>query len=202
MCPPDFYDSDELALASILDLTSKQTLFELAIEEQELIGHAGAKLIADLRERATEADYTHMYFRDPIRPGIVWFAMIDNGSVFSMPTRGRLDFCRKVTESAFPGFLASLDDSDEQKILSQIPPLQQDRNISGLDLATALEYLVFVYPGMVRAWAALIFTYDHILNLKDGADSARTACITGCPNAQVAFYLMGDPEDELLDPEF
>lgn len=185
-----------LTPANILDLTSKQTLFELAIEDGELLGPQGAKLIADLRDRAAEAEYTHMYFRDPIRPGIVWFTVLGGSSCeLSLPTRGRLDDCRKVSEAVFPEFLKSLEDRDEEVIMQQIPPLAF--GVSGVELATALEYLVFIYPTMVRAWAALIFTYEHMLGLKAGAESAREACIGSCPHAQVVTYLLGDQESSV-----
>jgi hypothetical protein len=180
------------AAANVLDLTSRQTLFELAIEDQELFGRMGAKLIADLRSRAGEAEYTHMYFRDPMRPGIVWFTQLGELEGFSLPTRGKLDECRGVAEKVFPAFLRSLEGEDEDTIMARIPPLAP--GVSGLELATALEYIVFVHPGMVRAWAALIFVYDQILGLKDGAESARATCVGSCPNAQVVAYLLqGDP---------
>lgn len=179
-----------LTPANILDLTSNQTLFELAIEDRELLGPQGAKLIADLKERAVEAEYTHMYFRDPIRPGIVWFTVLGHSVDLQLPTRGRLDECRKICDSVFHDFLKSLGDCDEAVIMHQIPPLAF--GVSGLELATALEYIVFVYPGMVRAWAALIFTYDQMLGLKDGAASVREACIGSCPHAQVVAYLLDE----------
>jgi hypothetical protein len=192
---------NELTTANILDLTSQQTVFELAIEDQELIGPSGAKLIADIKERAAEADYTHMYFRDPIRPGIVWFTALGPGSGLNLPTRGRLDQCRRVAESVFPDFLeqlekvvAAAEESEDQDpelvVISQIPPIS--RGVSGLELATALEYIVFVYPSMVRAWAALIFTYDQIIGLRSGVDSARNACMANCQHAQLVPYLTGD----------
>lgn len=186
-----------LTPANILDLTSKQTLFELAIEDGELLGRRGAKLIADLKERATEAEYTHMYFRDPIRPGIVWFTVLGDSGELSLPTRGRLDECRRVTEGVFPGLLGELEDCDEEQVLTKIPPLT--RGVSGQELAIALEYLVFAHPTMVRAWAALIFTYDEILGLREGAESARAACAAGCPHTQVVAYLMGSWGDETAD---
>src|SRR5690349_12837419 len=111
--------SSSSAESRILDLTSKQTLYELAIEEDELLGQAGLKLIQELKERAGDADFTHLYFRDPLRPGIVWFCVLnpdfDNSQVYSesfedgephynLPTRGKLDFCRQMTEKVFPGF--------------------------------------------------------------------------------------------------
>lgn len=179
-----------LTPANILDLTSKQTLFELAIEDKELLGQQGAKLIADLKDRAIEAEYTHMYFRDPIRPGIVWFTVLGKSNELQLPTRGRLDDSRKICSKVFKGFLESIEDCDEEVIMQQIPPLAL--GVSGLELCTALEYLVFVYPGMVRAWAALVFAYDHMLGLKAGAESAREACIGSCQHAQVVSYLLGE----------
>ncbi|MEW6055283.1 MAG: hypothetical protein AB1540_01605 [Bdellovibrionota bacterium] len=195
--------TNDSSQSNILDLTSKQTLFELAIEPRELLGHEGAKLIADLKDRAAEAEYTHMYFRDPIRPGIVWFTALGEDSGLALPTRGRLDQCRKMTDKIFPGFLTGLEaqvteatemGSDEEHcdeiILSQIPPLTL--GVSGMELATALEYIVFVYPQMVRAWAALIFAYDQILTLKAGAESVREECIGNCDHAQIVSHLMSD----------
>ncbi|MBI3544648.1 MAG: hypothetical protein HY075_15360 [Deltaproteobacteria bacterium] len=180
-----------LTPANILDLTSKDTLFELAIEDGELLGHCGAKLIADLKERAVEAEYTHMYFRDPIRPGIVWFTVLNGGAgELQLPTRGRLDDCRKQCESVFPGFLRTLEGADEEAIMAQIPPLAL--GVTALELSGALEYLVFVHPSMTRAWAALIFTYGEMMGLRDGAESAREACIGSCPHAQVVSYLLGE----------
>ena len=179
-----------LTPANILDLTSKQTLFELAIEDGELLGHGGAKLIADLKERAIEAEYTHMYFRDPIRPGIVWFTVLGNNGELSLPTRGRLDDCRQVCEGVFPEFLRSIEGQDEELITGRIPPLAL--GVSATELCTALEYIVFVYPMMTRAWASLIFTYDQMMGLKHGAESAREACIGSCPHAQVISYLLGE----------
>jgi hypothetical protein len=186
--------------ANILDLTSKQTLFELAIEGDELLGRAGAKLIADIRSRAAEADYTHLYFRDPIRPGIVWLATLPStdadampDSTMGLPTRAKLDECRAVAERVFPGFLASLEEADEDAVGASIPPLAV--GVSGLDLVTALEYVVFAYPVMARAWAALIFAYEQMLNLKEGAESAKTACMGSCPHAQVVAYLLAPPVD-------
>ncbi|MBI3555495.1 MAG: hypothetical protein HY074_04450 [Deltaproteobacteria bacterium] len=190
-----------LTPANILDLTSKQTLFELAIEDGELIGHSGAKLIADLKERAIEAEYTHMYFRDPIRPGIVWFTVLGSGASklsldalgngeLSLPTRGRLDDCRQMCDGVFPGFLRSLEGMDEERIMGGIPPLAL--GVSAVELSTALEYIVFVHPVMTRAWAALIFTYDQMMGLKQGAESAREACVGSCPHAQVVSYLLGE----------
>lgn len=189
---------NELMPANILDLTAQETLFELAIEPTELIGRTGAKLIADLKDRAVDAEYTHMYFRDPIRPGIIWFTMLEQvNNNLQLPTRGRLDHCRRVTDSVFPGFLAELENSDEEIVMSAIPPIAS--GVNGTDLATALEYLVFVYPGMVRAWAALIFTYDEMLGLKEGAEGARSECIGSCPHAQVVSYLLGDAGDTALE---
>ena len=186
--------SSQNNVAHILDLTSQQTLFELAIESSELIGRVGARMLADLKERASDAHYTHMYYRDPIRPGIVWLSLLEESTenTLSLPTRGRLDQCRKVTEGVFPGFIETLENSDDEKIMSEIPPITTE--CSGFDLVTALEYLVFVYPTMVRGWAALIFAYDHILNLKEGAESARKECISVCPNAQIVPYLTSDPD--------
>ena len=184
---------NELTPANILDLTSTQTLFELAIESEELVGRLGAKLIADLRDRACDAEYTHMYFRDPMRPGIVWFSVLSAPNGLQLPTRGRLDQCRKVAEKVFPGFLAKVE-ADDENVMSQIPPLTV--GVSGIELATALEYVVFVYPSMARAWAALIFTYDQVLGLKEGAESAQAECIGSCPHAQVVSYLLGDTSNE------
>lgn len=205
--------SNEHQEANVLDLTLPQTLFELAIEEKELLGPVGAKLIADLKEKAQDAEYTHLYYRDPIRPGIIWFSQLgDMQSVdeLGLPTRGKLDHSRRVTERVFPGFLKSVEaaiqaekidwnDSDDNEadnqavdrvIMAQIPPLTN--GVSGLELAVALEYLVFIYPSMVRAWATLIFTYAEILGLKEGAESSRHACIMNCPYAQIALFLMGE----------
>ena len=179
-----------LTPANILDLTAKETLFELAIEDRELLGHTGAKLIADLKERATEAEYTHMYFRDPIRPGIVWFTMLGQGGELNLPTRGRLDECRQMAERVFPDFLRALEGSEEEAIMQQIPPLAL--GVTAQELATALEYLVFVHPSMTRAWAALIFTYDEMLGLKDGAESVREACLGSCQHSQIVPYLLGE----------
>ncbi|HRK01644.1 MAG TPA: hypothetical protein PLH57_03195 [Oligoflexia bacterium] len=170
---------------NILDLTLPQTLYELAIDDHEIYGPAGAKLIADLRERAFEADYTHLYFRDPMRPGIVWFMAL--GSSGSLPTRGKLDYCRKITDKVFPGFLAKVDSDSDDNIMTQIPPLTT--GVSGFELATALEYLVFVYPSMVRAWAALVFTYGEMLGMREAAETVRNECNTLCPYAQVVAYL-------------
>jgi hypothetical protein len=180
-----------LTPANILDLTSKQTLFELAIADNELLGPAGAKLIADLKERACEAEYTHMYFRDPIRPGIIWFTMLGvAANEISVPTRGRLDECREICERVFPKFLRSLEGCDEQAVTRQIPPLAL--GVTAHELATALEYVVFVHPAMTRAWAALIFTYGEMMGLKDGAESAREACVGTCKHAQIVPYLLGE----------
>lgn len=179
----------------ILDLTLPQTLFELAIEDHELYGPMGAKLIADLRERAHEAEYSHLFFRDPMRPGIIWFLSL--GPNGSLPTRGKLDFCRRITEKVFPGFLEKVEseveesqlagDSNIDPIMAQIPPLTT--GVSGMELATALEYLVFVYPSMVRAWVALVFTYGEMLGMREAAETVRNECNTLCPYAQVVAYL-------------
>lgn len=182
--------SNAVAVANILDLTSQQTLFELAIEDGELLGQRGAKLIAELKERASEADYTHMYFRDPIRPGIVWFTVLGVTGELSLPTRGRLEECRQVCETVFPGFLKKLEGCDDEVIMKEIPPLALE--VSAAQLCTALEYLLFVHPSMVRAWAAVIFAYEHMMGLKDAAQSAREACIGSCPHAQVVPYLLGE----------
>lgn len=190
----------------ILDLTSKQTLYELAIEDDELLGTAGLKLIQELKERAGDADFTHLYFRDPLRPGIVWFCVLDprfsaevmdfeeiegeSQAQYNLPTRGKLDFCRQVTETVFPGFLQQIDPDSDENITSQIPPLSI--GASGLELATALEYLVFIYPTMVRAWAALIFTYGEILGMHETAQTVRAECASICPEAQIVMYLLAD----------
>ena len=180
---------NELMTANILDLTSNETLFELAIDSHELVGRTGAKLIADLKDRAIDAEYTHMYFRDPIRPGIVWFSVLGTSNSLQLPTRGRLDHCRKVTEEIFPGFLAQVE-KNEEDVMSAIPPIAY--GVTATELATALEYLVFVYPQMTRAWAALIFAYGEMMGLKEAAESARAECIGSCPHAQVVSYLLGD----------
>lgn len=187
--------SQEYTSAQILDLTSNQTLFELAIEEKELLGREGAKLIADLRERASEADYTHMYFRDPMRPGIIWFSLLGEYGLTNLPTRGRLEECWKISEKVFPGFLSTLENEEEDQVMSQVPPITTGH--TGLELATALEYLIFVHPEMVRAWAALIFTYDQILGLREAAENVRNACLQSCTNAQVVLYLLSDSTEDL-----
>ncbi|MBI2607151.1 MAG: hypothetical protein HYW49_13835 [Deltaproteobacteria bacterium] len=171
----------------ILDLTSKQMRFELGVEDGELLGRKGARLIADLKERATEAEYTHMYYRDPIRPGIIWFSAL-NPSGLDLPARGKIEYCRDVANKVFPDFLDSLQDEAEESIMARIPPLVI--GASGVDLVTTLEYLVFVYPGMVRAWAALIFSYSEVLGLKESAEAARSDCAEHCAHAQIVTYLM------------
>ncbi|MGE4234429.1 MAG: hypothetical protein AB7F43_13975 [Bacteriovoracia bacterium] len=178
-----------LSSTNILDLTAPQTLFELAIETEELLGPEGQKLIADLKERAFEAEYTHLYYRDPFRPGIVWLCVLGS-SADELPLRGKLDTCHKTTEAVFPGFLARVESVDEDDIDGQIPPISG--NVNALDLATALEYIVFIYPEMIRAWAALIFTYSEILGSYEGAQRVRAECSMVCTNAPVVLHLLGD----------
>lgn len=170
----------------LLDLTLKETLFELAVEDGELVGTSGAKLIAEMKERAAEAGYTHLYYRDPIRPGIVWLAVLGSPT---LPVRGKLEASRGVTETAFPGILAELHAAGENRVLASIPPLAC--GVSGIELATALEYLTFAYPEVVRAWAALVFVYNEVLGLRQGAETVRAECLAMCPHAQVVSYLAG-----------
>lgn len=175
---------------NILDLTSKNTLFELAFEPKDLLGLEGAKLIADLKERARDAEYTHLYYRDPVRPGIIWFCILNKPD--EMPTRGRLDRCRKIAEKVFPGFLASLQLAPEDDhVLAQIPSLALDNptKATGFELITALEYIVFLYPEMVRAWAALCFAYGEILGMKDAAARVREDCTIACHHSQIVVHL-------------
>lgn len=181
--------------SQVLDLTDAQTLFELAIDAQELLGQKGAKLIADLKEKAGEADYTHMYFRDPMRPGIVWFAALANDGI-SIPTRGKLDEAHAITDKVFPGFILGLDPQDEDGIMAQIPPLTT--NASGLELVTALEYIIFLYPEMVRAWAALIFAYGEMLNLEQSAKLVYQDCAGTCKHAQIVAHLL---PNEMIEPD-
>ncbi len=181
----------ENATAQILDLTNPQVCYELAVEAEELFGRKGAKLIADLKERAGEAEYTHMYYRDPMRPGIMWFSALNNQS---LPARGKLELCRSITERVFPNFLNSLDPENAEEIMSQIPPISY--GVNALDLATALEYLVFVHPSMVRAWAALIFAYGEMLKMPFAADATRQDCIGTCPHAQVVMFLISGNNPE------
>lgn len=214
---------------SVLDLTDKQTLFELAMEPRELLGSAGAKLIADLAERAMDADYTHLYYRDPVRPGMIWFTPLvddERDYALNLPTRGKIDECRFMTDLVFPGLCkrlerlkrdaelkatklngadcrdaggdASLDASlsDSVLVMQDVPPLilSPSSSITSFELVTALEYIVFVYPEMVRAWASLIFAYEHLLGLVDAAKSTREACLGTCKYAQVVAHLIQDTD--------
>lgn len=181
---------------NILDLTAKKTLFELALDPQDLIGVAGAKMIADLKDRAFDADYTHMYYRDPVRPGIIWFAVL--GSSDELPTRGRLDRCRKAAEKAFPGLIETLESySEKEKIMSEVPTLKTGIELTGLELTTALEYIVFLFPDMVRAWAALLFSYAEILKLSEAAERVREECISACPQAQIVVHFLSEQKIEI-----
>ena len=101
-----------------------------------------------------------------------------------------------MAENVFPGFLAELELSDEEVIMQRIPPLTGESTATGMELATALEYLIFIYPGMVRAWASLIFTYNEILNLREGAEATRQSCLGSCPNAQVVTYFLDPPPSD------
>ncbi len=184
----DSQEGNDSVPVQILDLTSKQMRFELAVEDEELLGCKGARLIADLKERAIEAEYTHMYYHDPIRPGIIWLSAL-NPSRLDLPARGKIEYCRDVANEVFPDFLDSLRDEAEESIMARIPPLAT--GVPGVDLVTALEYLVFVYPAMVRAWAALIFAYGEIFGMKESAEAVRLDCAEHCPHAQVVTYLMG-----------
>ncbi len=211
---------------SVLDLTDKQTLFELAMEPRELLGSAGAKLIADLAERAMDADYTHLYYRDPIRPGMIWFTPLvddERDYALNLPTRGKIDECRFMTDLVFPGLCKRLErlkresemapprsrgddhgfDStgtdcghDSVLVMQDVPPLilSPSSSITSFELVTALEYIVFVYPEMVRAWASLIFAYEHLLGLVDAAKSTREACLGTCKYAQVVAHLIQDTD--------
>lgn len=183
----DLPDESGLDPVLILDLTSRQTRFELAVGDEELLGRKGARLIADLKERAVEAEYTHMYYRDPIRPGIIWFSAL-NPAGLDLPARGKIEYCRDVANEAFPGFLESLRGEADENVMARIPPLAT--GVAGVDLVTALEYVVFLYPAMVRAWAALIFAYGEILGRKESAAAARSDCAEQCPNAQIVTYLV------------
>lgn len=208
-----FMSQEKDESTGILDLTCTQTLFELAIEDFELRGAMGARLIADLKMRAAEADYQHLYYRDPIRPGIIWHVGLGAHEIVSAEElnagdaeRGHLDFCRNVAESVFPGFLQTVEDriseSDEEAeavVMQQIPPLVM--NVSGMDLATALEFTVFLYPNMIRAWAALLFVYQEILHLTEAAERAREECVAMCKHPEVVFHLLGyTPDEEAAEP--
>lgn len=173
--------------SEVLDLTDHKTVFELGFEESELLGANGAKIIADLKERARDADYTHMYYRDPVRPGIVWFVELDPNEM-QLPTRAKLEESRKVTERVFPKFISELQSNDEDVIMQAIPPIQM--GVSGLDLAISLEYIIFLYPEMVRAWAALIFCYQEILKLKHSAEFVYQECASSCEHAQIVSFMM------------
>lgn len=183
---------------NILDLTSPDTLYELAIEEVEFFGVQGTKLIQDLKERAADAEYTHVFHRDSIRPGIIWFVALGE-NVTEMPRRGKLDECRRIIQEVFPGVLARIERLESQgyeKIcMAELPPLVPE-HASALDLVTALEYLVFLYPQMVRAWAALVFSYSEIMGLYEAASLARHECVTLCEHAQIALYLLSDKRIE------
>lgn len=171
----------------ILDLTDSKTLFDLAIESSELIGRKGTKLLNDLKERASEADYTHVYFRDSLRPGVIWFnSLLDERTI---PTRGKINECRETTENVFKGFLNSIPKDDQAAVLSATPPITN--GVSALDLVTALEYIIFVHPEMVRAWASLIFAYGEILKIPEAAENAYAECIGTCSHAQVVQFLLG-----------
>ncbi len=187
--------SFENSKANVLDLTEKQTLFELAFDESELLGPSGAKLIADIKERARDAEYTHLYYRDPIRPGIIWFVVLDENEM-QQPTRGKWEECRMITEKVFPDFIENLSHLDEDQILAAIPPIQT--GISAVELAVALEYLVFIYPKMVRAWAALIFSYRELMNLKQSAKSVYAECVGTCENSQIVSFMMGESGEQLV----
>ncbi len=182
-----FMSSSYLNESQILDLTNPQTVFELGFEEKELLSSSGAKIIADIKDRARDADYTHMYFRDPMRPGIVWFTELDPNEM-QLPTRAKLEEARLITEKVFPKFLISIQSEDIDIIMTAIPPIQL--GVGGIELATALEYIVFLYPEMVRAWAALIFCYRELLNLKSSSNEVYQECISKCQNAQVVSFMM------------
>ena len=177
----------------VLDLTDYKTLYELAIEQEEFFGPKGSKLLNDLKDRAAEADYTHLYFRDPVRPGVVWFSQLQfdgEATHESIPTRGKLDECRSITENVFPNFLNEISNADVNVVMAQTPPITAD--VSGIELVTALEYIIFLYPEMVRAWAALIFAYGEILHMKDAAEAAYNDCVGTCTHSQMVGFLMGE----------
>lgn len=190
---------------NILDLTNPDTLFELAIEIEEIVGLRGDKLLRDLFERAGDAEYTHLIYRDPLRPGRIWLRKLGpEGQIDNSPTRARLDESRRITEKVFPGLLDILEDqieaSDEtgsklsgSAFLVELPPIiySENSSVSGIDVATALEYLIFLYPELVRPWAALIFTYSEIIGLPEAAERVRAECTSSCEHAQVVAHLLG-----------
>jgi hypothetical protein len=191
--------SSNALATNVLDLTAKQTLFELAIADDELIGPRGVKLLSDIKTRAAEADYTHLYYRDPLRPGIIWMIVFPHGTRI----RAKIDHCHSIMDKVFPGLLESLDRDPENNTMTELPMLSlklkkpKDRylddntkGISALDLVTALEYLVFIQPGIVRAWAALMFAYSEIFNLREGAQEVQKECTNACPQVQLVSYLI------------
>lgn len=186
-----------------LDLSNPQTLYELAVEPDELLGRPGAKLLADMKGQAIGAGFKEFCYRDPMRPGIIWLVNVATDNGMLTPSRARLDYCRAVAETVFPEFIAALERkikalaesgasgrSMDDVVMAEIPPIT--RGPSGMELATALEYMVFTYPAMVRAWAALIFVYDQLLGLKEGAESARSHCMAMCAYPQIVSYFLGE----------
>jgi hypothetical protein len=157
------------------------------------MGAKGARLIADLRDRAFDADYSQLFYRDPIRPGIIWLQVLIEGGEYEIPVRGKLDESLRVCARVFPKFLDEIENLDsDEAVMQQIPPISVSQEISGLELVTALEYIVFLYPEMVRAWASLVFAYSEILGLHEAASRVREECLCLCSNTQVVFHLLGE----------
>jgi hypothetical protein len=150
--------------ANILDLTLREVRFELAISDEDLIGEKGACFLEELKSKAIEVNYTHIYYRDAFRPGIIWFEEL-NFDRNSLPVRSKLEWSKKICNKVFPGFLNVLKKQKYPNVLNAKIP-QAQVGVSVYDLVTALEYVVFCYPELIRALISLNFIYQEYFNLE------------------------------------